>query len=318
MSDNKDKESSESNDKTIENVLESLKADLLKELVEGNDSKSKMGKAPTKKKLSAKIMDIAEKKGGEAFLGALDKEALRSALLQLENTDDLGHDSKTKMVQAFKDHVKKLTYEKMFLKLSAEVLDQFCEALEFKEEGSKDEKIDALCEEITVNGLRQMFQTMATDFIKDVAKALDLSQNGSRIKIVDRILSEGYPHLKETAKDDKKEKGKKGKREKGDYANAPSVDEIKKGIDFQQLYQYYTEQLKDWLKEKDLKSSGSKKDLCKRIEGYLNGDEKFVKEAQKLKPGERRNKRKRGGRKTKSEDKESEEEEKPAKKQKTK
>jgi len=322
MSDNKEETSTAPADKTIEEVLDELKVDLLTEFLEGNSVKVKKSQS-SKKKLVQQIMETAEKKGEQIFLNALDKEAMKNALHVIEKTDDLGHDSKVKMQKAFKDHIHELGHDKFFEKMSGDVLDQFCESLSFKEEGEKEEKIDALCEEITVSGLRKMFEVMAGDFIKDVVKALELPTSGSRAKLIDRILAEGYPHLKEAAaKEEKTKKTKKGEKgAKGEYKNAPDVADIKKGIDFSGLYQYYTGQLQEWLKEKELKTSGSKKELCKRIEGYLNGDEKAIKEAQKMKPGERR-KRKRGptggGRKKKSaeesEDKDEEESDEPAKK----
>ena len=315
------KEDTQASERTIEEVFESLHANLLKEFLEGNGAKA--GKSSTKKKAVSAIMEIAEEKGKGLFLGKLDKDAMKAALLVVEGTDDLGHDSKTKMAKSVKDHISKLGVDKFFEKLDTNVLDLFCKAMEFEEEGGKDEKIDALCEEILISGLRKMFETMAKEFITDVAKQLKLATSGSRPKLVDRILAEGYPHLKEADKSDDKKKSKKAK---GDFSDAPDVKDIKRGISFQDLYQYYTQQLQDWLKENGYKSSGTKKDLAKRIEGVLKGDEKAIKDATKLKPGERR-KRKRGGvgraptKKKSDEEEEGEEdeetEEKPAKKQKT-
>lgn len=261
-------------DVTIEVVLEKLSSDLLKELLLGNKAKKSSG---TKKKQVQAVMEVAEEKGSQHLLSSVSKDAdtMKSSLLLLEDTDDLGHDNKSKMAKQFKDHFKKATPDKFFEKLNEDALDKICSCMEFQEEGDKEAKIDALCEELTIAGLRKMFETMAKSFIDEVAAHLKLSKSGSRKVVIDRILSGGYPHLKE-ALEEEKGSGKRKTKEEA-RADAPKVSDIKPGITFEDLYQYYTEQLKDYLKQNGRITGGNKKEMVKRILAFLDGDDEGTK-----------------------------------------
>jgi hypothetical protein len=281
------------NEPVFEEVLEKLSTDLLRELLEGNGVR-KADAGGAKKKQCSTIMEKAEELGSAIFIARVtaDKEAMKEALMALEGKE-LDHDSKSKMTKDFKDHFKKAqSPEKFFEKFDVNVLDKFCKALEFQEEGGKDDKIDALCEELTIAGLRKMFETMAKEYVEEVANSLKLSKAGSKKKVIDRILAEGYPHLKEKV-EEKAGKARKTKEEL--RAEAPDIKKIQKGITQTDLYQYYTEQLKQWLKEKGRLTGGSKKDMVKRILAYLAGDEEGTKA---LTPSERAAKGKRKRRKT--------------------
>lgn len=261
-------------DVTIEVVLERLSSDLLKEFLQGNKSKKASG---TKKKQVQAIMEKAEEKGSQHLMSVVTKDAetMKTALLVLEDTDDLGHENKSKMTKQIKDHFNKSTPDKFFEKLNEESLDLICQCMEFQEEGDKEAKIDALCEEVTIAGLRVMFETMAKEFIEEVATTLKLSKSGSRKKIIDRILALGYPHLKEVIEDEKSSSKRKSKEEA--RADAPDVSLIQKGITMEDLYQYYTEQLKQYLKDHGRVTGGNKKEMVKRILAYLDGDDEGTK-----------------------------------------
>lgn len=288
------KETSHGNEPVIEEVLEKLSTDLLRELLEGNGVK-KTDAGGAKKKQCSTVMEKAEELGSAIFISRVtgDKETMKEALMALEGKKELEHDSKSKMTKDFKEHFKKAQPpEKFFEKFDVNVLDKFCKAMEFQEEGGKDDKIDGLCEELAIAGLRKMFETMAKEYVEEFANTLKLSKAGSKKKVIDRILAEGYPHLKEKAEE---KAGKIRKTKEELRAEAPDTKKIQKGITQSDLYQYYTEQLKDWLKEKGRLTGGSKKDMVKRILTYLAGDEEGTKA---LSPSERASKGKRKRRKT--------------------
>jgi len=64
---------------------------------------------------------------------------------------------------------------------------------------------------------------------------------------------------------------------------------IEKGITFEDIFQhYYVNEVRDWCREHELKTSGKKGDLIKRILAFLDGDEEATKAGQKKKKREKK------------------------------
>ena len=280
--------------KDFDVVLEELTLPLLKELMEGNDIK---GKKTNKKAAVESILEFAQKKGESAFLKELERDTLKLALEE-HSTDDkkvAESNSKRKMEKSFKTLFNKQKDKaKFFDGCSLELLTQFLAALGMEEDSSKEEKSEAVVEEILITGLKLIFSTMNKEFINEVCECLKISKAGSKKACIARIIGQSYPHYLETATPEKEE------REKNDIA------QIKAGITFEELYQYYAEELQDYAKLNGLKKTGSKKILCKRILKFLEGDDVTTKP---LKPGQRHKKKRTGGVKRKAEEGESKEEE---------
>jgi hypothetical protein len=80
------------------------------------------------------------------------------------------------------------------------------------------------------------------------------------------------------------EKLKKLKMEKKAIPVTIDKKPIVEGITHDELYQgYYLPELKEWCKEKNIKTSGSQRDLIKRILAFLSGDETVMKGYRKKK-----------------------------------
>lgn len=279
---------SDNTEKDIETVLEEIPLNLLKEYMEGNDIK---GKKTTKKVAVESILEWAQKKGESTFIKELEKDALKLALE--EHTDKkVDTNSKQKMAKSFKTMFgKQKDKVKFFSESSLELLTKFLAALGMEEDSSKEEKADAVLEEILITGLKLGFTTMNKEFINEVCDALKITKTGAKKACVARIIGQAYPHYLEGPTEEKE-------KEKND------ITQIKAGITFEELYQYYAEELQDYAVQNGLKKTGSKKILCKRILKFLSGDEITTKP---LKPGQRHKKKRGGAKKRKADEKDGEE-----------
>ena len=280
---------SDSEPKEIETLLEEIPLNLLKEYMDGNDIK---GKKTNKKVAVEAILEHAQKKGESTFIKELEKDALKMALEEMDKKVE--SESKQKLAKSFKSHFSKQKDKaKYFQECSLELLTKFLAALGMEEDSSKEEKADAVMEELLITGLKLGFTAMAKEFINDVCDALKISKSGTKKACVNRIIGQSYPHYLEANTPEKEE------REKND------ITKIKEGITFEDLYQFYAEELVEFAKQNGLKKTGSKKIMCKRILKFLAGDETTTKP---LKPGQR-HKKKKGGKKRKADEKEGEEKE---------
>lgn len=269
-------------DGNIDGLLEAVKTDLLHELLEA--SQVKLPRNTARKKLAEAVKETAQQKGEKIFFEALSdkKDTLRQAM---EVFGEVDHDSKVRFVADMKKKYTELGAEGFFNKMSEEILNKFCEALEFKEEGGKDDLVSGLKEELLVRGLLNLLESMTKEFIVETAKSLKLAHTGSKKSLVYRIIGQAYSYLIEEAdKEEKKEK--KEKKEKAPVEKK----EIKKGVTFEDLYQYYAEELHDYCKKNGLKVTGTKKETVKRILAFLDGD---ITGTKPMKPGESKKKRRR-------------------------
>lgn len=254
---------------TLEELIESLGNSLIKEILEGNSIKFKTSKG--KKHLANVFAEHADNKGISILYSVLDKDILRDAL------DNLGqapsHNNKQKMLTSFRAACEeKGSLDEFFDSLSEDVLEQLGAAMGYQTEGSKQEMIESLLEELTIAGAREMFDGMTKEYLVDCAHQLHTKTTGSKRDVINNILAKAYPQLKSepsTATTTKKEVKK-----------VP----IKKGVTRDDLFQsYYLPELKDYCKKEGLKVSGTRKELADRILKYLEGDTESVKAGHKKK-----------------------------------
>lgn len=324
-----EEETTSAYDGNVSGLLEAINGELVHELLEANQAKQ--AKNTARKKLAEKILETAQGKGEKLFFEALSdkKDVLRSAM---EVFGEVDHDSKVRFTTDFKKKYSELGTEGFFNKMSEAILNKFCEALEFKEEGGKDDLVSGLKEELQVRGLIELFNGMNKEFAVETAKSLKINHSGSKKALVYRIVGQAYSYLLEEAE-------KESKKEKKEKKDKPAVEkkDIKKGVTFEDLYQYYREELTEFCKKNGLKITGTKKETVKRILAFLDGD---VEGTKPQKPGESKKKRRRpagaadkkrkpkkaaegetkdkGSKKRKRADDDKADEEKDAKKQKTK
>ena len=272
----------------ISDVLDKLPLTILQEICERNHIKD----TRTKKICIQNIIQNAIKKGiKEYFYNEISKEDIRLCLEELKNPTIEKHNNKSKMLEELKKEIKKEEelvnggdFFSFLLKLNKKILIEFSSSLEFKflneNEIKKEEIIELIKEEILIFGLTEIFNSILSDLISKILKILNLKIFKKKSENILNILSLNFPHLKiEIEKQEEKEEEEK--KEKKEIKKV----EFKKGVTFQDLYDsYYTNELSDYCLKNNLKKSGSKKDLIKRILKFLNFD---IKEESKNKKRKR-------------------------------
>ena len=135
-------------------------------------------------------------------------------------------------------------------KFDSKTLVDFCTALNFEEESeNKQELADAIVEETHIAGARSYLEKMSKEYITDIASAagVEVKAHHSKDKIITHFLGLAYPHLLEEETTTKSSTSSA----KAD-PNRKKVDLVK-GVTYDEIFQsYYLDELKDWLKGKNL------------------------------------------------------------------
>eukprot|EP00761_Pharyngomonas_kirbyi_P011299 gb/GECH01011324.1/.p1 GENE.gb/GECH01011324.1/~~gb/GECH01011324.1/.p1 ORF type:complete len:320 (+),score=81.65 gb/GECH01011324.1/:1-960(+) len=256
---------------TLEELIQSLSNSLIKEILDGNSIKYKASKG--KKYLADLFAEHADRKGLTHFYESLDKDVLRAALECVDQAPD--HNNKQKMLNEFRAQLEKNTsFEDFLQEMSKDVLEQLCAALGFQTEGSEEEMMEALIEEVSIAGARELFNGMTKDYLLDCAHELKIKTTGSKTDLINRVLAKAFPVLKSEPASSSKQTSK------------PEVEKvpIKKGISRDELFQsYYLPELKEYCKKEGIKISGTRKQLADRILKYLSGETETVKAGGKKK-----------------------------------
>jgi hypothetical protein len=243
----------------MQDILESLPNTLLEELCDGNNIKS----SKNKKSRVENILKFSKSKGVQEFFQELQKEDIRSCLEFLGITTP--NDNKKTMTDTMKKEIKKEEeIENFFKKLNEKILLEFCTSLRCQpsESMKKEQMIQLLMEEILILGYKICFHSMMKSFLVEVCEALDIKvSRKKKPELINDIIGLNYPHLI----------GQTGEEEGEEKEEEKEKAEFKKGVTFQELYDsYYTNELSDFLKKKEQKSSGTKKELIRRIISFLN------------------------------------------------
>jgi len=123
----------------------------------------------------------------------------------------------------------------------------------------KKELVEQAVELVNNFGLQTFFSKFDVPFLKDCLADLNLKcSTESKVKIIQALSSQTDAVGDGASREVKFSKDKKT---------------IKKGISYQDIFQhYYFEEIQEWCRENDLKVSGTKPDLIKRILSFLDGD----------------------------------------------
>jgi len=144
-----------------------------------------------------------------------------------------------------------------------DVLKVICTDLDLDTESDKKaDLVNAVSDAAKVFGLEAFFTYFDVDQLQDVAQDLKIKtrDTSNKRKLVEAIIFQ---------KDiDRQPKVKKARVEASKKKKA-----IEKGITFEDIFQhYYTNEVRDYCKEHDIKTGGKKGDLIKRILAFLDGD----------------------------------------------
>lgn len=285
----------------LSDVLQKLPNSLLTEFASGVNLKIKS--SASKKVIAEALVNEAYAQGTQILLKQLDKDQLKATVdalgLTVETKD------KSKLLKKINEKLKEQkTLDDFLDQLTKEVLLEFCKALDFEEDTTdKGELINAVSDETIIVGMRHLFDKMTREFVEDVAKGVGTKVSGTKKEVINRVLSLSYKQLLEEKKAPGENKEKRTDRTHLD---------IKKGVTADELFQtYYASEMRNYCREHGLLLHGSRRDLCKRIIAFLNGDEVSTKKgATKKRKRSEKSKEKKGKKKAeekKGEDKKGDE-----------
>jgi len=123
----------------------------------------------------------------------------------------------------------------------------------------KKELVDQTVELVNTFGLQTFFSKFEVHFLKDCLADLNLKcSTESKAKIIQALSSQTDAIGDGASREVKFSKEKRT---------------IKKGITYQDIFQHYLlEEIQEWCRENELKVSGTKPDLIRRILAFLDGD----------------------------------------------
>jgi len=246
-------------------ILNSLETETLQDLY-FHEHQDQRGSKLTKPAMVRDVSESIEEAGIRALLTSLKREDLKK-LISTEDVDwkKDNKNSKTVLVKKLLVSISKegindyLTehVETDLLKTIATDL-----GLEVNSD-KKEELVKHIGDAVRVLGVESYFSSLNVDSLQDVCEDLKLKTGGTNNK---RKLVESIVKNEDVPKEPKAKKAKVEFNKK--------KQPIKKGVTFDDVFQhYYVDEVRDWCKEHDIKTSGKKAVLIKRILAFLDGDE---------------------------------------------
>jgi len=166
-------------------------------------------------------------------------------------------------------------------KVETDNLKVFAERLDLEAKSAKAQLIEEIVEEVEGNGVQLYLESFTEDVLRDVAFDMKLEKDptaapGKNLLIEAIVTNEAVP-----------------KQEKKKKKAAPKVSkhkpELEKGVEYQDVFQhYYLEELVEFAKKNGIKTSGTKKELIKRIIAWLDGDKENTLSGTKKTPKRRK------------------------------
>jgi len=274
--------------------------DLLSDICESRllieDDDSKKTSSQLVKMLSRECATIGLKK----FLETLKLKQLQKIGANMEWDNDKVPSSKMILAKRIHEEMEKEGPKKFLEDVKYDVIEEIFVDMEIDKPSSKSKYADALIDETEVWGLEKVLMGLPVPKLKDIAEACGLKvESGSLDVLVDCIVKQEN-HKAAKKKSTKQEKVSKKK------------PDIKKGISKTDLNtHYYRQELLDYCKDHDLKTTGNKKDFIARILAHV---EDRPQPRLPKKPGTKRSKRKKTSDDEKSEKSDKSGDEKPTKK----
>jgi hypothetical protein len=225
------------------------------------------------------LIDWCYETGIVKFINDVDVEKLKESMKEAHVAVDKSA-SKNKLREQFLDAVSsdERGLEGFLGKMQLDTLKYFVKLLDFETDAStKKQFADDIADEILLNGVQELFESMKLPDLKEAAKLIGVNSSGSKPMLLDRILNEAFPGI---LLDDVETKGKKKQtrtreewkkiRQEANEKIRANRPELKKGITKDEIFQnYWDQELKDFCVKHNLKKSGNKNELIKRILAYL-------------------------------------------------
>jgi hypothetical protein len=283
----------------LADLMKKLNLTVLKTLVKESNAPLEAVN-PKKADYIDSLIDWAYEKGIIIFVQKIDLDALKKALGEAGVTVKSSVNSKEKVQEVLLDAVSADSDgpEGFLNKMELKTLKSFVDVLDFETDAkTKKQFADDIADEILLNGTRELFDNVKLNDIKEAAKLLGLKATGKRSQILDRILNEPFPGILQEDDEEtetKKSSSKKGKSSKSGSSSSATKEKkakpesklsrdelnehikatrmpIEKGITKDDLYQLYWDvELKQFCVDNQLKKTGNKQEIIKRILAYLD------------------------------------------------
>jgi len=265
------------------NLLSSLHSDTLRDLYVKDHPEQRKAKV-AKKALLGSIAENIEHTGARNLLANLKREELKAlaekAEVQFRETDN--KESKAVLSKKLGERIDAEGINDFLAEHGSEdVLIAIAESLDLETAGEKKEDLVAkIGSAVRRIGLESYFGSFEVDLLHDVAEDLKIKthKSNNKRKLVDAIVSRKDLEKEPKAKKAKIEVGKK--------------KPIEKGQTYQGIFQhYYANEVREYCKDKGLKTSGNKDEMIKRILAYFEGDESGKAGVKGAKKGRRKGKK---------------------------
>lgn len=263
------------------------------------------GNKLNKKKMVNSISDAIESAGVKNLLANIKRDDLKKVVdeakidLKKDNPNSKAVLSKKLSAAIVKEGINDFLNEHV----SVDVLKSIATELDVDASEKKEELVEEIGSAVRKVGMETYFGSFDVDLLQDVADDLGLKthKTSNKRKLVECIVNKKDAPKEPKAKKPKVEFSKKKKA-------------IQKGVTYEDVFQhYYVGEVRDWCREHELKTSGKKGVLIKRILAFLDGDEETTKakpaKAGKKAKGKANGKKGKESKEEKEEAKEEEEEE---------
>jgi len=217
----------------------------------------------TKTAMVDTLVDAIEEEAAKQFVAGLKLEELQDVheVLDIDHGSN-NPNSKSVLSKRLIEAIAEVGIES-FLEENEKLVVSFAKLLEIPTKDVSDEKLTkSIVAEFKLLGTKSLFGKASLDFLQEACRSMKLkSSHTSRDVLIDEIVLQTSIA---PAKKDKKKSTTKASKTK---------QPIKSGVTYEDLFQhYYLEELQDYCRDNDLKISGTKRMVIKRILESLEED----------------------------------------------
>jgi len=249
----------------------------------------------TDQEVIKKFENAVELTGIKEFMRSMDNTQMDSAVQSLSLTLD----DETQKRNVLETTIQELGLDAFFKRCDKPILMKFCENLGLQETKEKNDMEEQLADEVILTGMKAFLNKLPLSILKSYCKRFELKTKGAKTQLVESLMvfifeleplgeaaGQASTNGDEASTPSKKEKEKKEikteaqEKETNEKAatpstpqkNAPrpSISTIVKGMTYTQMFDTFNlTDLVQYCKEKNMKSTGKKPVVIKRILQYL-------------------------------------------------
>jgi len=288
--------------KAITSVFQKLTLTQLKRMakVEGIELEDDPDKKEIANALAVQVFDI----GVRMLTAKMSKVDLNDAVTGLDiDFGEIENPKKVVLSKRLNEQLANLGMEKYLTKhASNDVISRFADLLEVEfpknfdltDEDSKKEAVSQITERVYFFGNQSLLDRFDIPFLQSICKEYGLKgETNTKSKLVYALSSQ--TNIKDLPSFNPGAQAANEARMEAalESANKSKRPSISKGVSYQDMFQLYNlDELVDWCRDNDLKVSGKKPDVIKRILAFLDGDKENTMSTANNKPAEKKTEKK--------------------------